>query len=114
MMILTCDGELYTMGSNQFGQLGVSNSKLLSYYQHQIDLSMIYYSDAPVKVPYFSTQDMGYLDLSKQSSDTQPVEISAILQIAAGDFFNLVLTQSGKVFVWGLMDDSRLGLRKVS
>jgi hypothetical protein len=39
-------------------------------------------------------------------------ETSLVLQVACGDDFSFVLTQSGKLYSWGLFDDGRLGVRK--
>ena len=39
-------------------------------------------------------------------------EVSSVMKVACGDESSFVLTQSGKLYSWGLMDVGRLGIKR--
>lgn len=107
ILMVSDTGDLFSLGSNQYGQLGINDSELQSFYDHPINLSKLYYSQQPIQVPFF-------VDLKKKKFEKKIIknkETSPVVQIACGDEFSLALTQSGKLYSWGLMDDGRLGIR---
>ena len=74
-------------------------------YEHPLALQKLYYSSNPIQVPFFNTA----------TNDKQKtVEVSPVQQIACGDDFCLALTQSGKLYSWGLSNEGRLGTRRVT
>jgi hypothetical protein len=64
MLLLANTGHLYSMGSNNLGQLGVSNSLLSSYDEHPLTLDKLYYTASPVLIPMFNPSHLSVNPLS--------------------------------------------------
>ena len=83
-------GEVYTWGSGEMGQLGLS----------------------PVEITKLGKDSDGF---PFQSAPTSVKLLSAykIIQVAGGDGHSLAVTTSGKVFAWGASACGQLGLSKI-
>ena len=55
MLLLANTGNLYSLGSNNLGQLGVSNSMLSTYDEHPLTLDKLYYTASPVLISMFNS-----------------------------------------------------------
>lgn len=83
-------------------------------------MQKLYFSNTPLMIPFFSmtTPETPTLfertQLRKQKTKNEFKELSPVVQVACGDHFSLALTQSGRLYCWGLASDGRLGLRKIS
>ncbi|KAF0688767.1 hypothetical protein As57867_019596, partial [Aphanomyces stellatus] len=105
-VVLDTTANVYSWGWNDHGQTGHGARSVFtvrnggatykSYYDERTGQT-IDYLDRPLKLPYF-TGDM--------EQDALPIPIS---QVAAGDFFTLVLSTDGQVFSWGEGSDGQLG-----
>ncbi|RHY32637.1 hypothetical protein DYB32_004323 [Aphanomyces invadans] len=98
---MALNGALLTFGSGH-GSTRVFRARhggrsYKTYYDERTGHS-VEYLDAPLKLPYF-TGDM------EQDALQIPIR-----QIAAGDFFSMVLSTDGQVFSWGEGSDGQLGL----
>ena len=105
--MLAADGAVYTVGSNEYGQLGVKNQQLPHFYEHPLTLGRTYYTETPKRVDYFNQAAIVTSTYKPQA------EASPVVAIAAGDCFSLALTMGGRIFAWGLQADGRLGTGKV-
>lgn len=50
MLTMSVNGSVFSMGSNQYGQLGVENNKLDTFFEHPMNLQKLYYSQGPIKI----------------------------------------------------------------
>ncbi|ETW07414.1 hypothetical protein H310_01937 [Aphanomyces invadans] len=106
-LVLDTAAMVHSWGWNDHGQTGHGSTRVFrarhggrsykTYYDERTGHS-VEYLDAPLKLPYF-TGDM--------EQDALPIPIR---QIAAGDFFSMVLSTDGQVFSWGEGSDGQLGL----
>ncbi|KAG9413427.1 hypothetical protein AC1031_012645 [Aphanomyces cochlioides] len=106
-LLLDKEGMVHSWGWHDHGQTGHSSSKVFSVrnegasYQTYYDertRQMIPFLDKPLKLPYF-TGDV--------EQDAVPIPIQ---QIAAGEFFSVVLSTDGQVYSWGEGSDGQLGI----
>ena len=54
LLLLGKNGQLYGLGSNDLGQLGVPDSILTNYDEHPLTLEKLYYTASPVLIPIFN------------------------------------------------------------
>lgn len=84
-LLLSSSGHVWSLGSNKYGQLGTGQSRLTSVIK-------------PVDIT----------DLFKLSpGDT-------IKKVAAGDYYSMALSTSGRVFTWGRNKNGQLGIGFIS
>lgn len=83
-------GEVYTWGSGEMGQLGLSPSEILKLNK---DSDGFPYQNTPTPVKALSAYK--------------------ICQVAGGDGHSLAVTNNGKVFAWGASACGQLGLSKI-
>eukprot|EP00347_Sterkiella_histriomuscorum_P005355 403356926 len=88
-------GQIYSFGSNQFGQLGIQDKSQLDYQLSPLTHQKLYYALNPILVPYFAI-----------NSD----EIGPIKQLGCGDNFSVVLTVNGQVYSFGIASQGQLGI----
>jgi alpha-tubulin suppressor-like RCC1 family protein len=125
-VILTESGEVFAMGSNEFGQLGIESSTGLP--EDAIEGTPI-----PASVDSFNVVTEPYLQsftvkelkakLERRGESTvgvkavlvarllaaQPVH-DPVVEVAAGYMHTLARTASGKIYSWGNGEQGRLGL----
>jgi len=133
VLILSSSGQVYGMGSNHYGQLGIPNAQVTSYYEHPLTMHRMHYASHPTLIPFFNSgaiaQSQGnpradgsgkHLHQDRRHGSGQgqaapeKIEPSPVVQVACGDDFSAALTQSGKLYTWGLASDGRLGVRKAT
>ncbi|TMW57530.1 hypothetical protein Poli38472_003455 [Pythium oligandrum] len=106
-LVLTEDGNVFSWGFNDHGQLGHgSNDTLLARTNGQTQYSTYYderdgrespYLPHPTKLIYF------------QGSLAQQAEPIPIQTIVCGDYYSLALSRDGDVFTWGDASEGQLG-----
>ena len=89
-LALTYDGKIFSWGSSQGGQLGLSLKELELYPGFKNN----YYISYPIQIP-----------LSKSNNS----DIN-IIKISCGEAHSLSLTNEGKVYSWGFGSNGQLGL----
>eukprot|EP00210_Caulerpa_lentillifera_P008643 g8243.t1 len=126
--VAVTETEVYTWGSNEFGQLALEDSTLL---QSNVPRSIGILRDKMVTqvvcgkshtlavtsqshVYSWGGNNHGQLGLGDKINRSTPKVIDAlwalpIKQLAAGDYHSCVLTRSGYLFTWGLNDHGQLG-----
>ena len=87
-LALTYDGKIFSWGSSQGGQLGLSLQELESYPGFQNN----YFIQSPIPVPISKSTDIN------------------IVKISCGEAHSLALTNEGKVYSWGFGSNGQLGL----
>ena len=85
-LALTYDGKIFSWGSSQGGQLGLSLKELESYPGFKNN----YYISYPIHIPLPNN--------------------SNIIKISCGEAHSLALTNEGKVYSWGFGSNGQLGL----
>ncbi len=85
LLILTVNGNVYSMGSNKYGQLGISSTNV----NHP---KKIKYSDVPLKISFSS-----------------PVSF-----ISAGYRASSAITEDGKLYMWGSTESQNIINRKLA
>lgn len=121
------DNQLYTWGSNRFGQLGLSDNKdrnyptLVQFFQGMVVTKMVCGSMhmlalADGHVYAWGNNQYGQLGLGEANSgiNSIPVLINGLVdlnvsKLACGLYFSAVLAD-GKLYTWGLNGFSQLGL----
>ena len=87
-LALTYDGKIFSWGSSQGGQLGLSLQELESYPGFKNN----YFIQSPIPVPISKSTDIN------------------IVKISCGEAHSLALTNEGKVYSWGFGSNGQLGL----
>ena len=87
-LALTYDGKIFSWGSSQGGQLGLSLQELESYPGFKKN----YFIQSPIPVPISENKDVN------------------IIKISCGEAHSLALTNEGKVYSWGFGSNGQLGL----
>ena len=90
-LALTEDGKVFSWGSFQGGQLGLSSEFLLNENQKKTKDKEMYLSK-PTLIPLFRKEDI------------------KIKKISCGEAHSLALTEKGKVYSWGFGSNGQLGL----
>ena len=90
-LALTEDGKVFSWGSFQGGQLGLSSEFLLNENQKKTKDKEMYLS-IPTLIPLFRKEDI------------------KIKKISCGEAHSLALTEKGKVYSWGFGSNGQLGL----
>ena len=90
-LALTEDGKVFSWGSFQGGQLGLSSEFLLNENQKKTKDKEMYLS-IPTLIPFFRKEDI------------------KIKKISCGEAHSLALTEKGKVYSWGFGSNGQLGL----
>ena len=90
-LALTEDGKVFSWGSFQGGQLGLSSEFLLNENQKKTKDKEMYLS-IPTLIPLFGKEDI------------------KIKKISCGEAHSLALTEKGKVYSWGFGSNGQLGL----
>ena len=90
-LALTEDGKVFSWGSFQGGQLGLSSEILLNGNQKKMKDKEMYLS-IPTLIPLFPKEDI------------------KIKKISCGEAHSLALTEKGKVYSWGFGSNGQLGL----
>lgn len=124
---LTICGKIYAWGDNEFGQLGLGNTK--NYYEP----AQLFLSDIiKIKCAYLHTialskyntvytwgdnrsgeLGLGLCDVKIISSPSK-VDLYDIISIACGDHFNFAMNKYGDIYGWGENRSGILGLGKKS
>ena len=87
-LALTYDGKIFSWGSSQGGQLGLSIKELLTYPEFKNN----YYIKSPIQIPILKDKNIN------------------IIKISCGEAHSLALTNNGKVYSWGFGSNGQLGL----
>ena len=87
-LALTYDGKIFSWGSSQGGQLGLSLNELESYPGFKKN----YYIQSPILIPFTNNIDTN------------------IIKISCGEAHSLALSSEGKVYCWGFCSNGQLGL----
>ena len=125
-VILTESGEVFAMGSNEFGQLGIESPTALP--EDAIEGMPIPASVEPFNVwtaPYLNAFTVKDLKVKLERRGESTVGVKAVLvarllaaqpehdpvvEVAAGYMHTLARTASGKIYSWGNGEEGRLGL----
>ena len=124
-VILTESGEVFAMGSNEFGQLGIESPTALP--EDAIEGMPIPASVEPFNVwtaPYLNAFTVKDLKVKLERRGESTVGVKAVLvarllaaqpehdpvvEVAAGYMHTLARTASGRVYSWGNGEEGRLG-----
>jgi len=121
-LVLDCNGEVWSWGANDFGELGSANGQARVQPEQVAGVSDVqavatgsYHSLAlhdDGRVSAWGYGDFGQLGLGTQSSHSTPQQLSnptGVTQLAAGSFHSLALTANDQVFAWGFNHAGQLG-----
>jgi alpha-tubulin suppressor-like RCC1 family protein len=122
-LALTEDGQVYSFGRNESGQLGLGHTKNITIPTLISDLNNIAQISAGTvhsllltkngEIYSFGSNLFGELGLGDDKDRTIPTlcsKINNIIQISAGRHFSLLLTKNGKIYSFGLNDHRQLGI----
>lgn len=130
-LMLLHDGSLYSMGDNEYGQLGIGNYSTPPQPNEIISLRGLpigqivasgwhsFCVTVSGRVFCWGRNDFGQLGLGDRANRTSPnllrmLRSQAIMFVAAGDFHSAVLTQDGGVFTFGSSSKGQLGHGTIS
>lgn len=55
IIIQSNNGQVFGMGSNQFGQLGLQNNQAENFYEHPLNMSRLYFTNSPIQIQFFNS-----------------------------------------------------------
>jgi alpha-tubulin suppressor-like RCC1 family protein len=58
MILMSNKGQIYGLGSNQYGQLGIPNQLIPTFYDHPMSLQKMYYSQSPMLINFFDSTNV--------------------------------------------------------
>ena len=122
-LILTEKGEVYSFGSNNFGQLGINNfinrdtpiSVMNNIVQVSAGGTHSLLLDAEGNVWSFGSNQFGQLglgDIQYKNTPTLIPQLTDIIYISAGRYHSLAVNSSGRVYSFGYNFEGQLGIKE--
>jgi alpha-tubulin suppressor-like RCC1 family protein len=122
-LVLTKEGQVYSFGRNELGQLGLGHTKTIIDPTSIPNLKNIVQTSAGENHSLLLTQNgeiysfgnnqygqLGLGDYEKRSTPTLIPNINNIMQISAGGYYSLLLNKNGEVYSFGKEARGKLGL----
>ncbi|KAL9651536.1 hypothetical protein ABK040_001482 [Willaertia magna] len=123
VMVVTCDGKVYTFGDSTGGKNAITSKIVSNTFDKSIKFASasdhVIYTGNDGKLYGYGRNDKGQLGDGSTLNRDLPVEISSmnginITQIATGDSHTLILTSEGIVYSFGNNNVGQLGLGSTS
>ncbi len=88
ILALTEDGEIWSWGQNNYGQLGINNTS--------------------------PSKKVSAIKVQKLNDDGTLSNQTGVKQVSAGDNFSVILTEAGEAYAWGYNNYGQLGIGEVT
>jgi len=107
-LVLTADGEVYSFGNNDFGQLGLGHNFECNIPQLINNISDVIQISVSDKHSMLLTSDRNVYVCDNGNNLFKQVELDNIVKISAGFSHSLALTEDGKVYLIDLTNSVKL------
>jgi alpha-tubulin suppressor-like RCC1 family protein len=122
-LALTEDGQVYSFGNNQFGQLGIEHYDFIDKFTLIPGINNIIQISAGENHSLLLSQNgeiysfgcgrcgqLGFGDYKNRITPTLVPNINNIIQISAGGYYSLLLNKNGEIYSFGTSVFGQLGL----
>ncbi|CDW72382.1 UNKNOWN [Stylonychia lemnae] len=93
-LLLDENSNLYSFGSNMYGQLGIHDKAILEYQYHPLTRKKLFYTDQPLPVKFFN----------------EALNDIHIKQVECGEQFSIIIDQLGNIYSFGKASNGQLGI----